>query len=515
MKPRPAEGGALPLHRLGPGSRSLLALAAGVVTVGAFAPFDAAPLAVLGPSLLFLLWCSSTPRRAFREGWLFGVGLLGAGVSWMYVSIEQFGNTGAVLAALITAGFILLMALFYGAAGWFSARLLAAAAGPWQAALLLPSVWVAIEWVRGWLLTGFPWLALGYSQIDGPLRGYAPLLGVYGVSWGVALTSALLVLLLLGHGRRRLGIPLFVAMLWTAGLLLGRVHWTAPAGPPLAVALVQGGVPQHLKWRPDQLAPTLELYASLTRRHWDSDLVVWPETAVPAFAHRVEASFLRPLEEEAKAQGTDLLIGIPLLVEEDGRYFNAMLKLGEGRDDYRKRHLVPFGEYMPLRPLLEPLLAWVEIPMSSFSAGEAARPLVRVAGHWAGVSICYEDAFNTEVNQALPDAAFLVNASNDAWFGDSLAPHQHLEIARMRALETGRFLLRSTNTGISAVIDPHGRLLATSPMFETDVLDRRVTPMQGVTPFSRFGNGGVLALLAAGILGGLARPPGRRPSGGA
>ena len=508
---RPADRRAL-LARLNPGVRTLLAFLAGGATVLAFAPFGIATLAIIGPAVLFMLWLSATPRRAFLEGWSYGLGLMGAGVSWIYNSIEQFGNTGVFLAVVITAGFILLTSLFYGAAGWLSAWGLKQGRGrQWPLPLLFPAIWVLLEWVRGWILTGFPWLALGYSQIDGPLRGYAPLLGVYGVSWAAVFTAALLVMLLERRGRRRLLIPLSIAALWIGGIPLNRIDWTTPAGGPLTVALIQGNVPQHLKWRPGQLVPTLQLYRELTRLHWGTDLVIWPETAVPAFRYRVDEAFLRPLEREAKERGTDLLVGIPLLEKETGRYFNAMLKLGSGRDEYRKRHLVPFGEFMPFRSLLEPLLAWVEIPMSSFSAGGGARPLVRVAGYQVGVSICYEDAFAAEVNQALPDAAFLVNASNDAWFGDSLAPHQHMEIARMRALETGRFLLRSTNTGVSAIVDHKGTVAAASPLFEQDVLSGSLTPMQGMTPFSRIGNWGVISLMLFFVaVSLLARPRDRR-----
>ena len=484
------------LNRLTPLARAGLAFAAGAATVLSFDPFGVAPIAIIGPAVLFLLWFSASPRRAFLEGWLFGLGLLGFGVSWMYISIEQFGNTGIGLAMVITAGFILFTTLFYGICGGLAARVLIAT-GCRLSALprALPVIWVATEWIRGWFLTGFPWLALGYSQIDGPLRGFAPLLGVYGVSWIVAVTSGLLIMLVIGGGRRRLSALVVIAVVWTAGFFLDRIEWTKAAGEPLAVSLVQGNVPQHLKWKPEQLISTLELYRSLTREHWDSDLIVWPETAVPAFAYRVDTAFLRPLEAEARSRGTDLLIGIPLLERESGRYYNAMLKLGDDRADYRKRHLVPFGEFMPLRPLLEPLLKWINIPMSSFSAGDEERPLLRVAGYPAGISICYEDAFSAEVNQALPDAAFLVNASNDAWFGDSLAPHQHMEIARMRALETGRFLLRSTNTGVSAIVDAKGRVIQASPVFERDVLSGSLVPMRGMTPFSRVGHWGIISIV--------------------
>jgi apolipoprotein N-acyltransferase len=479
------------------------ALAAGGLTVLGFAPFALAPLAVLGPAVLFRLWLGVAPRRAFLLGWLYGVGLMGFGVFWIRVSIDQFGGVGTPLAVTIAVAFALAMALYYGLAGWAGARLAGVAAGP---ALLLvyPSIWVLAEWLRGWFLTGFPWLALGYSQIDAPLGGLAPWLGVYGVSLGVALSAGLLAYAATPAGRRRYAAAAGLAALWGVSAVAGRVEWGRPAGEPFRASVVQGNVEQELKWRPETLYPTLITYLELTEEAGDSRLVVWPETAVPAFADTVEEKLLRPLEAQSRDAGRDMLVGVPLL-EGDDRYYNAMLALGtSGRADYRKRHLVPFGEFLPLEPLLRPLLDFLTIPMSDFSAGPRDRkPLLVLAGHPAGISICYEDAFAEEVRDALPEAAFLVNASNDAWFGDSLAPHQHLEIARMRSKETGRYLLRATNTGISAVIGPTGDLVAEAPLFERAVLSERVEPRAGSTPFVRVGNAGVLALAALGLLAGL------------
>ncbi len=484
-------------HNLGPAS---IALAAGGLTTLGFAPFGLAPLAILGPALLLWLWHRSGPRQALRDGWLYGVGLLGSGVSWLHISIDQFGNVGLALALLITAAFVLGVALFFGLAGWLGARL---SVGHPLAALVLfwPALWVLVEWLRGWFLTGFPWLALGYSQIGWPLDGLAPLLGVYGVSWGAMLSAGALVLLVVGRSRHRVAAAAGLLALWLGAWGLGGLSWSQPAGSSLRVSLVQGNVPQALKWKPEQLLRTLKLYVGLTRQHWDSDLVIWPETAVPSLAHRVEDEFLAPLAAEAEARGSEILLGIPVYDPASDRYFNAMQVIGPVRASYYKRHLVPFGEFMPLKPLLEPLIDWLGIPMSDFSSGAAAQPLVPLAGHQAGISICYEDAFGEEVIQALPQAAFLVNASNDAWFGDSLAPHQHLQIARMRARETERYLLRATNTGISAIIGPRGELRGTAPAFTEQVLSGEIRPLQGFTPYARFGNTTVvlLALLLMGV----------------
>jgi apolipoprotein N-acyltransferase len=294
--------------------------------------------------------------------------------------------------------------------------------------------------------------------------------------------------------------------------LAGRVDWTAPAGPPFNASLLQGNVEQRLKWRAEELRPTLELYVTLTDEARGSRLIIWPETAVPALAHVVDDVLLKPLEEQARAGGRDLLIGIP--IEEDAdRYYNAMLALGaSGRDAYYKRHLVPFGEFLPFKPVLGPVLDFLEIPMSDFSAGSPHEPpVLTLAGHPAGISICYEDAFAEEVAQALPAAAFLVNASNDAWFGDSLAPRQHLEIARMRAKETQRYLLRATNTGISAIITPSGGLGAQTRLFEKAVLTAEITPLAGATPYVRLGNAAPVGLAVLLVVIGVAT--GRRRDG--
>lgn len=471
--------------------RLAAALTAGALTVLAFSPFSLYPLALLGPLLLLWLWRDATPRFGFQSGWAYGIGLLGFGVFWLHISIDQFGNMGSAAAIGITLLFVLAIALYYGLVGWLAVRLWRPGGAGWLFGVI-PSLWVLGEWLRGWLFTGFPWLLLGYSQIDSPLAGYAPLLGVYGVSWLVMLSVVLLLRLLSPAVTGRLRLAGGLALLWGGGMLLTPVTWTEPAGAPLRVSLIQGNIAQEIKWKRDSLRPTLDLYTGLTREQWQSDLIIWPETAVPAFAHQVEEGLLQPLTEEALANRSALLIGIPEWDAESGAYYNSMISLGRERGSYAKRHLVPFGEFMPLKAWLRPLVDWLQIPMSDFTPGRAAQPLLRVAGYDAGISICYEDAFGEEVAEALPQAAFLVNASNDAWFGDSLAPRQHLEIARMRALETGRYLLRATNTGISALIDPKGRVPAFSPAFRQHVLSGEIIPMQGATPYVRVGNWAVV-----------------------
>jgi len=477
--------------------RPLVAFTAGSATVLAFAPFSFHLLAVLTTVLVFLLWTDASPRAAFWLGWSYAAGLFGFGVFWMHISIDQFGNVGTLLAVVITLLFAAIMALYYGAVGWLAASLKQQLTGL-PLLLLFGLLWTLLEWLRGWFLSGFPWLSLGYSQIDSLLAGWAPLLGVYGVSLMLTLSAAaLLGFVLARNGAQRLLAILLLMIVYGGGWLLTGIQWTQPASAPLSVTIVQGNVAQEVKWKQENLWTTLDLYASLTRQNWSSDLIVWPETAVPSFATQVEDEFLRPMALEARANQSSLLLGIADWTP-DNRYYNAMLALGEERAAYYKRHLVPFGEFMPLKPLLKPLIDWLQIPMSDFSAGAGEKPLLKLAGYAAGISICYEDAFGAEVIEALPEAAFLVNASNDAWFGDSLALPQHLEIARMRALETARYLLRSTNTGISAIIGPDGKIEAVSPPFERHVLNGMFTPLQGMTPYARWGNWPLVSLVLIG-----------------
>ncbi len=480
----------------------LAALVAGASLPLAFAPFHLFPLAILAPAVLFVLWLGVPPAAAAWRGWLFGLGQFGVGVSWIHESF-RFSQMAAPVAVLLTGLFVVFLALYPALLGYLLARF-TPPGDRIRLGLAYPAGWVLAEWVRGWLLGGFPWLNLGYSEVDAPLAGLAPLLGVYGLSWAVALSAGLVALVARERGRSRVAWGLGLVLLWGAAAAAGRVRWTHDLGKPVSVVLVQGNVPQDVKWLPDQRRRTVERYLSLTRAHWGADLIVWPETAVPAFYHQAE-SVLDELGREASAAGTEVLLGIPVDDPASGRYFNSVVALGPEDGMYHKRHLVPFGEYVPLKELLGPVLDILQAPVSNFSAGPAHQAPLRVAGQKVGVSICYEDVFGEEVIQDLPEATVLVNVSNDAWFGDSIAPHQHLEMARMRALETGRYLLRATNTGISAVIGPHGTILARSPQFEADALSARVVGREGATPYVRAGNVPVIlgVLAALGVAGGV------------
>jgi apolipoprotein N-acyltransferase len=485
----------------------LAAAVAGSLTVLAFAPFSIWPLAVLAVAVFFQALERRTRRAALLAGWGFGLGLLGFGIFWIRISLNEFGNMPPLVAHLLTIVFVLAMALYYGLAGWLVRALggvgpnaptqdplphRAGLAGP---LLIMPGVWVLLEWLRGWLFTGFPWLTLGYTQVDGPLGGLAPIVGVYGVSLAVVFSGGLLWLAVRAPGRARWIALAGLAALWAAGAGLRLVEWTRPAGAPLRASVIQANIQPSMKWDPEALLPILQAHLELTKeRLGESDLIVWPETAVPAFLDEVRDDLIEPLAGTAREAGTAIVLGIPYRELDTGRYYNGLLSLGTGEDLYAKRHLVVFGEFMPFKTWLGPLVKYFQVPMSDFSRGAAGASTIRVNGIQVGASICYEDVFPEEVIQALPAAAYLINVSNDAWFGDSLAPYQHLEIARMRALEAGRPLVRATNTGVSAVIDHHGSLLGSIPLFDRAALTVEIQPRAGATPFVVVGNGLAIGL---------------------
>ncbi len=484
--------------------RNLTGFLLGASTVLAFAPFAFYPLALVAPALLFYLWLSLPARRAAWLGLSYGLGFMLFGLFWLHISISKFGGVNLPLAIVAAMLFAAMIALFYALAG-FVAQWLAGRfdlSDTLKLTLLYPAVWVLSEMLRGYLFGGFPWLVLGYSQIDSLLSAVAPLAGVYAVSWLTLLFAGLLVLLVIGRGRARIFAAGFLLSA-AAGLTAVAGHsWTRADGPSQSVRMVQANIDQEIKWQPANLLPTLELYSRMTFEA-PADLVIWPETAVPAFYHKIKNSFLGALERDLREKNMQLVLGIPFWSETQKRYYNSMISLGSKEmDRYDKRHLVPFGEFMPLDFLLRPLLDFMHIPMSNFQAGNAPQPLLQTGDYFAGVSICYEDVFGNENIQALPQAAYLINISNDAWFGDSLAPYQHLQMARMRALETSRYMLRATNTGVSAIIDDRGQLTAVSQQGQRETITGTFEPRSGITPYARFSDWMILALLC--VLPGLA-----------
>jgi apolipoprotein N-acyltransferase len=484
-----------------PAARYLLALLAGVVTVFSFAPIGIFPLAILGLATLFILLGSNQPHHPFLTGWLFGLGLFGMGVSWIYISLHVYGDMPAVLSVIATVLFCSFLALFPAWFGSLQAKIKSGMA--LRLLIIMPTLWTLLEWGRSWIFTGFPWLSVGYSQVpSSPLDGYAPVLGVFGVSLVLAVSAGTLAWIWVSRAKLRnvlTGLMLLTAI-FGGGFLLKKIDWTQPEGAPFSVALIQGNIPQEMKWDPEAITSTLQSYEELARTN-PAKLTVMPEAALPLFYNELPESYLDQLRTIGRKHGGDILTGV-LTGSLSGPYMNSVASFGlQPTQFYSKHHLVPFGEFVP--PGFDWANTVLHIPMSDFSRGSPDQPPFNVAGQHVAVDICYEDAFGEEIIRALPQATLLVNVSDDAWFGNSFAARQHRQISQMRALETGRMMLRATNTGSTAIIDNRGRVLEEMPLFKRGVLKGIAQGYSGQTPYVRWGNwpiviaSGLFLLLAA------------------
>ncbi|HEX7046439.1 MAG TPA: apolipoprotein N-acyltransferase [Gammaproteobacteria bacterium] len=485
-------------------SAYLIAALAGAANVFAFAPFGAFFIPMLTIALLLKLIGLATPKHAARLGFAFGAAWFAGGMYWLYISLHDFGQAPVLLAVIIMLCLIAIMAAYYALFAWLVARF-APRMPSVRLLLFVPALWTLLEWTRGWFLSGFPWFALGYAQTDNWLAGYAPVAGVFGVSLVVMLLAGALALLT-ERGRVNRGVAIVMLLVVVAGgWLLQSVEWTRAAGEPVNVALMQGNVAQDKKWLPEMRVPTMQRYWRLTEESSGADLVIWPEAAIPALYWQLDEGFYRQVEDGLLSENQRLLTGTLVHELERDVYFNSAVVLGgDERRFYHKRHLVPFGEYFPVPDFVREWLRLMNLPYSDFETGTDGSALKISSSLSVAVMICYEAVFGEEVITALPEAELLVNISNDGWFGRSIGPLQHFQISRMRAIETGRWLLRATNTGVTAVVDHNGRVLERLPQFETAVLRADVQPREGATPYVRYGNVFVvliaLLLLAAGGL---------------
>jgi apolipoprotein N-acyltransferase len=502
--------------------RWIVAALAGAACVPGFAPFRVAPLPVVALAVLFALWSGYLlrdderaaaappgPRATAATGFAFGLGYFLTGTSWVYVSLHTFGGMPAALTAVSTFAFCAVVACYPALAGWLAAHVSARATGARHAGalrllLVLPACWTVGELLRGYLFTGFPWLGLGYSQAPGsPLAGFAPVLGSYGVTWLAATLAGALALATcqaIARDVRGLVLPVVVGLaVIAAGAALRTIEWTAPAGAPVTVALLQGNVAQARKFDAEVLPSIFRQYREMVERA-DARLVVLPETAFPVFLHQVEPDYLDALTKKAIERDGDVLFGVAIADPQARAYFNAVVSTGASPPQaYRKSHLVPFGEYLPWRPVFEWVLDVLQIPMADFTPGRIDPPTIDVAGQRLALSICYEDAFGVEMRRQLPQATMLVNVSNDAWFGDSLAAEQHFQLAQMRALESGRMMLRANNTGVTAIIGADGTTVGRLPGFVNATLSGVAQGRSGATPYVRIGDWGIAAIVL-GIL---------------
>ncbi|TDJ42528.1 MAG: apolipoprotein N-acyltransferase [Gammaproteobacteria bacterium] len=475
----------------GPARKRWVAFIAGSGLVLSFQPFALIWLAPLSLACLILLWEGTTPRQAGWIGYCYGLGLFTAGTYWLYISLNILGGLWPPIALFMMACLIAALAGYVALTGYLAVRI-GPASGLTRWLIVIPAVWTLTEWLRGWLFTGFPWLSVGYSQVETPLGALAPLTGVYGVTWITLVCAGVVVCLVQGAYIARVIVFVLSALALMGLLNLQAIAWTQGNEPELQVLLVQGAVPQELKWAPQQLQPTLDLYQKLSNGAGEHDLIIWPEAAIPALPYEVP-EFLQNLNEQMVSTDTQLFTGILTYDIELGEYKNTLWAMGAEEGKYFKRHLVAFGEYFPLPDFAKKIMRIMNLPSESIMSGADNQPLLLVKGVPVAATICYEIAFGAEQLQFFPKAQLMVNVSNDAWFGDSIAPHQHLQIGQMRALETGRYLLRVTNTGITAIVDPHGRVTERIPQFEPGVIDAVVQPYVGATPFVRVGNWPIIA----------------------
>lgn len=473
------------------------ALLAGVVLTLAFAPFHIFPLAIISPALLLALWLNTSAKKAFWRGWLYGVGLFGSGVYWVFTSVHTFGNTSALFALIITSAMIAILALFPGLTGYLLNRYFPSTSSS-KIICAFPAIWVLLEWARSWFFSGFPWLTLGYSQIVSPLKGYAPIFSVYGVSLAVVLSSAFLVNTLRklrqSHYQQAY-INLFsLALVWIIGGGLSLATWTQLTGKHVKVSLVQGNIAQELKWSPNQVQPTLDRYVELTKSHWDSQIIIWPESAIPLPIHNA-IDFLRNMAYEAKAHQATFITGVPMKAPDRDGYFNAVIALGNGQGLYTKHRLVPFGEFIPMRETLGHLFDLLQVPMSDFIPGtDTPKPIIANDIKIA-TFICYEIAYPEQVLSRDGDIDMILTVSNDAWFGHSIAQAQHVEMAQMRALEMGRPVLFASNDGITAIINAQGKIQSVAPQYQSFVLTDEVETVKGKTPWQYLAMEPILAIL--------------------
>ncbi len=478
--------------------RMLLAFFSGAIATYAFAPFSFWPAMLVSLiSFLSLLYQQSAKRAAWI-GFFWGIGQFGTGVSWVYVVIDQFGGMALPLNIAIITLLILYLSLFPALFAYFVQRVKLSTTLRYLA--LMPVAWIIIDALRGWLLTGFPWLWAGYSQIDGPLKSLAPIFGVQGITFALVLMASSVSLLLM---QRRLLALLPIASISLISLMASQFTWVTETGKTLNIAMVQGNIPQEIKWDPRYRWPTLLEYRELTQRNLDADIIIWPEAAVPAREDEI-VPYLKLLDSEAKQSNTAIITGL-LTRNENREYFNSVIAFGQtdeapspdniedyvypAQERYNKHHLLIFGEFVPFGELLRPLTPLFNLPMSSFTKGEYEQSNINAKGYQFVPAICYEIAFGEQVrNSITSDSDFILTVSNDTWFGDSIGPHQHLEIAQMRALENGKPVLRSTNTGITAAINYDGAIINQAPQFETTVLRTTIPIVTGETPYTRFGS---------------------------
>ncbi len=463
---------------------TLLAVIAGILNTLSFAPFNLWPLSMLSFAILFAVWFGSTPKKAAWLGFVYGLSMFGVGISWMYISLNTFGGMPFVPAALCIFVLVAYVSIFPAVTGWLQA---------WfpdhyptiRFVLLMPSLWILLEWLRGWLFSGLPWLSTGYAYLDTPLSNFAPVGGVYLVGLIALISTGGVVAVVRRISPMSFAVAGLCALVWAMGWVLNETAWTQADGKPFSVAVIQNNVPLMDKWEAAESNRIVGDYMKSSQEHRDVDLVVWPEAAIPDYIDNIAGEFWRDVENHP----ADFIFGVLHREEVDSqtRYYNSVAAVSDRVMIYRKQHLVPFGEFLPLPGLLQPVIRLLDIPMSDFTPWKLQQGPLAAAENRFAVSICYEDAFPQEWRNQISLAGTLLNVSEDIWFGNSLAPHQRLQMARFRSRESERPMIRSSNNGLSSLINWKGGIDQHAPQFVRHVVRGNVQPRTGITPYIAFG----------------------------
>lgn len=478
------------VHRL---KRPVGAAFVGALTTFAFAPYQVWPLAFISVAALLWLLNGQSTKKAAWIGYAWGIGQFTTGISWVHISIDTFGGMPKIASVFLMAmliGYLAIYpALFAGLLNRFTPQ-----NNRTRFFILAPALWLISDWLRGWVMTGFPWLWLGYSQIDSPMASFAPIGGVELITLLIVMSAAGICYAIINKRWLTLILP---AIILATGFGLRNIQWVTPdPDSNTSFALIQGNIDQTLKWQPSQRGPTINKYTDLSVANWDADIIVWPEAAIPAFEYEVQP-FIKSLDSTARANSSAVITGV---VNRDNqrRFYNSILSVGSTAygdysydlsKRYHKHHLLPFGEFVPFEDFLRPIAPFFNLPMSSFSRGAYIQPNIDANGKQLAPALCYEIIFGEQVRENIDDNTdFILTLSNDAWFGHSIGPLQHMEIARMRALEFGKPVIRSTNNGLTAVTDYKGNITAQIPQFETGVLRAQVSSTTGQTPYHGVGS---------------------------
>jgi len=476
-----------------------LCFIAGLSLIFAYAPFSQWYLTLFIPAVAFHKIQFQSPKKSAKMISFFAFGWFASGISWVHVSIDQFGGLPLVVSLSIMLLLCIYLALFPALAVYLTARF---SKNQQLNLWLLPSFWLISEYLRSVVLTGFPWLSLGYSQIDSPLASFAPVIGEVGITALIIIINICLVIIFNGikhKNNKKLVSPLvLIFSICILSYVLNKVSWVQVTGQTTKVALVQGNIAQSIKWAPEQEWPTMLKYLDLSRVNFDADIIIWPESAIPAMEPAVQ-DYLTTVNRSALLNDSAIITGIINYNFESKEYFNSLITLGKKqtgdeqgyyyfhKNRYSKNHLLPIGEYVPFQEWLRPLAPLFNLPMSSFTRGSYVQQNLIANNLHLLPLLCFEIAFPHQLAANLTsNTNLLLTVSNDAWFGNSHGPHQHMEIARMRALEFARPLLRSTNNGITAVVDHKGNFIARIPQFEENVLRAEVALVTGMTPYSQW-----------------------------